>query len=154
MAAIIGLVGTCTGIIVGLIALYHHLRPNCEVKILVPPGGSENYGRKLTVSGTISNRRWRAVYWLAVQPSDCREKDLWWPQRAPLTFHNDGSWRVQGVTLGRDFNAGGSDDVGAIYTLAVFQLPARSTNFEDDVPLSPPTDSSILCTTDVRRIEC
>lgn len=94
------------------------------------------------------------VYWLAIQPSDCREKDLWWPQREPLAFEKDGSWSLRGATLGRELGDGGEDDVGAIYTMALFEVPRTAAGkFQNDVAIARPPGCTILCTVDVRRVD-
>ena len=154
MVNVIGLLSGLIAIIGGVFAAYRYFRTKAEAKILVPAFGAENIGRKLTASGIVTNPRYRAVYWLAIQPSDCSEQDLWWPQRYPLTFERDGGWSVRGVTLGRELGDGGKDDIGATYTLAVFEVPRHvAPQFQNDVAISRPADCTILCSVAIRRVE-
>lgn len=154
MANIIGILSGCIAIIGGVFAAYRFFRSRAEAKIFVPPPGTENTGRRLTASGVVTNPRWRAVYWLAIQPSDCSDQDLWWPQRHPLMFERDGAWSVRGITLGRELGDGGRDHIGATYTLAVFEVPHRlAAKFQDDLAISRPADCSILCSVAIRRVD-
>jgi hypothetical protein len=154
MGDVIGVLSGSVAIVGGLFAAYRYFRAKAEAKILVPPPGTENIGRKLTVSGIVANRRRSSVYWLAIQPSDCGEPDLWWPQRQSLSFERDGAWSVRGATLGRDLGDGGEDDVGATYTLAVFEVPREfAGTFKNDVAISRPADCAILYTVSIRRVE-
>jgi hypothetical protein len=88
-----------------------------------------------------------------VQPSDCREHDWWWPQRAALSFGRKGTWTVQGVTLGRELDNGGRDDIDKGFTIALIEVPEDLTAvFKDDVCITKPARCSILDSIDVSRV--
>ena len=139
----------------GVLAIHRHFRPNRLPQILSPPTGSENGGRCLAVSGIIPLPESRSTYWIAVQGSDCREQDWWWPQRSQLTLGRKGAWTVHGVTLGRELANGGSDDIGKGFTIALFEVPGDLKDLlKDDVCITKPARCCILCSIDVTRVRC
>jgi len=116
------------GLVAGGLQIWHYLRPHAPAKILVPGAGAECGGRHLTISGIVPRRRWRAQYWVAIQPSDCRGSGTWWPQRRSLDLGRRGTWVLKGATLGRD----GAVDVGVTFTLGLFEvLPGARQKFQE-----------------------
>lgn len=151
---VVAFLSACITIVVGTLAIRRYFVPERRAQILSPPPPrSENGGRELTVYGTVPRRRRQAIYWIAVQPSDCRAQDLWWPQRQELTFERDGSWSLQGVTLGREHSDGGAADIDKDFTIGLFEVPAAAkSKFVNDTPITRPPDCSILHAIDVRRV--
>jgi hypothetical protein len=146
-------VSTVITIAAGILTIRRYFVPHRQPEIISPPSGSENGGRRLSVSGTLPTRRHGAVYWVAVQPSDCREEDRWWPQRKELTIERDGSWTVGGVTLGREQGEGGAADIGVLYTIGLLEVPSTVRDvFRNDIPVTRPPECLILHTIDVRRV--
>ena len=71
-----------------------------------------------------------------------------------MVFERDGSWSLPGATLGRELGNGGEDDIGGIYTLALFEVPRTAAEkFKNDVAISRPPGCAILCTVDIRRVD-
>lgn len=137
----------------GVLAIHRYFKPDRLPQILSPPTGSENAGRRLAVSGIVPVPESSSTYWVAVQPSDCREQDWWWPQRAELTLGRKGAWTVHGVTLGRELENGGRDDINKGFTIALLEVPADLKDvFKDDVCITKPVRCSILCSIDVMRV--
>jgi hypothetical protein len=153
---IVTIAGALVGIVAGVLAIHRYYHPEAKAQIVNPTHQSENGGRHLTVSVSVPRRRRRAVYWIAVQPDDCRADGIWWPQNRPLTFQKAGSASLGRVRLGRE-GWDGTPDVGKTFTLGLFEVPegAQETllEFADrDDPMVLPAECKLLHSVDVRRV--
>jgi hypothetical protein len=150
---VVAVVSAFITIVAGILGIRRHFVPDRRAQILSPPSGSENGGRRLSVSGIVPSRRRKAIYWVAVQPSDCREDDFWWPQGEELSFEPDDSWTVTGVTLGREQRDGGEADIGIVYTIGLLEVPLSVRSlFRNDIRVCRPREAAILHAIDVRRV--
>lgn len=116
MIEIFAALGVSVGLMAGCLQIWQHFKRS--PKILNPNDGAECGGRYVTLSGIVPRRKWRARYWIAIQPSDCRGSGAWWPQGHELVFGRKGAWLLERATLGRV----GQVDVGATYTLGLFEV--------------------------------
>jgi hypothetical protein len=156
VVSIVTVTGTLVGIVAGVLAIYRYYRPAAKAEIVNPTHQSENAGRHLTVSASIPRRRRRTVYWIAVQPDDCRANGIWWPQNRPLAFQKGGSASLGRVRLGRE-GRDGTPDVGKTLTVGLFEVreDAQGTfsEFADrDDPMGLPAECKLLHSVEVRRV--
>lgn len=129
MIEAITVLGVGIGLLAGGLEIWRHFKPQLKAEIHIPSDGSECGGRVVTVSGVVPRRRWRAHYWLAIQPSGNRGAGTWWPQRKRLTFDKKGAWLLEGATLGQKNVA---EDIGSTYTLGLFEVfPSAQKKFSD-----------------------
>jgi hypothetical protein len=156
LVTILTVVGTLVAIVAGLLTIRRYYRPDEKPRIVNPTNQSQNGGRYLTVSVTVPSPRRRTVYWIAVQPDDCRADGVWWPQNRPLIFQTDGSASLGRVRLGRD-GADGTPDVGKTFTIGLFEVSqsAQGTflEFADrDDAMRVPAQCKLLYSVDVKRV--
>lgn len=150
---ILAVASSIVTVVGGALAIHRYFKPDRLPQILSPPTGSENAGRRLAVSGVVPVPDSNSAYWIAVQPSDCREQDLVVAAARRDNLSHKSAWTVRGVTLGRELDSGGRDDINKSFTIALFEVPADlKDTFKDDVCITKPTRCSILCSIDVMRV--
>ena len=157
LLSIVAILASLVGIVSGVLAIRHHLSPDKRGKIDNPPTQSENGGRYLTVIGNVIARKRNRIYWLAIQPSDCRGAGSWWPQGQQLLLESDGGWLLHQAKLGRD-GPEGDADIGKSFTIALVEIPVRSTAQRDfqkmtgDEGLRLSPNCKILDSVEVKRV--
>ncbi len=156
VVTIVSVAGTLIGIVAGVLAIHRYYHPEAKAEIVNPTHLSENGGRHLTVSVSVPRRRRQTVYWIAIQPDDCRADGKWWPQNRPLTFQKEGSASLGKVRLGRE-GPDGTRDVGKTFTVGLFEVRegAQGTfsEFADrDDPMVPPAECKLVHSVEVRRV--
>ncbi len=156
--ALVAVAAGIATVLVGIVTVVRSLRPATICEIISPSNKEENRGRILSPDphGRVNKRRKGREYWIAIQPSDCRDAASWWPQNHPLSFDRVGHWTISRVRLGRDIQAGGQDDVGKTYTVALVEVPPVATElFADqaalDERLELPARCRVLTSVEVKR---
>jgi len=153
---ILGLCGTVVSIVAGALAIRKHFSPERKAEILSPTNQGENGGRYVAVSVSVPRRRRRIVYWIAVQPDDCRADGKWYPQIRPLTFDRNGSGSPSKIRLGRE-GWGGTMDVGKTFTVGLFEVTKCAQRIFSEYadradPLAVPVGSKLVHAIEVRRV--
>lgn len=155
---IVAVAAGVVGIVSGSLSIRRHFNPEKRGRIDSPTHQAENGGRYLTAVGQVISRRRHCAYWIAIQPSDCRGSGVWWPQGQQLPLEPDGTWNLARGTLGRD-GALGERDIGKMYSLALIEVPMRSSMYErfqkmsrigERLTLSP--SCKILDSVEIRRV--
>ena len=154
LLTVVSFVGGLVAITAGALAIRRYYKPEAKTQIVNPTHQSENGGRYLTVSVSVTRKRRRAFYWIAVQPDDQRANGAWWPQNAPLTLHKSGSASLARVRLGRD---GSTHDIGKTFTVGLFEVLGSaqavfSVFAAKDEPMPLPAECELLHSVDVRRV--
>lgn len=153
---LLGFAASLAAIVAAIVAVVSLFLDKGRTRITSPPNAAENRGRYISVHGRVARPNKRAQYWLAVQPSDCREEASWWPQNEPLALKTKGSWEISQARLGRGGEAG-LDDVGKTFTLAIVEvlLHAQETikqYADEDERLRLPDDCRLLHSIEVKRV--
>jgi hypothetical protein len=143
------------GSIAAIVGIASRFSTRLDSQITSPPSGSEVGGRWVSVSGTLRSRR-GVDSWVAVQPSDCREDDAWWPQNHAVKSGRRGGWSVSKIRLGREL-PDGAMDIGKTFTMGLFEVSGKARKrFEQfasrDDPMSRPEECRLVCSVEVRRV--
>jgi hypothetical protein len=153
---LLGIVGGLVGIVASILAIREGLRRAAPPRITIPPHDGKNGGRYITIAGVVPRRTKQSLYWVAIQPSDCRGAGVWWPQRHVLTFDRAGRWVLDRATLGREGREG-TLDIDKTYTISLVEVPPPQQRLFADAAargerLVMPVECNLLDSREVERV--
>ncbi len=123
MSNALGVVAGVVAFLASLLAIRDYFTRSA--RIITPPHEALCSSKYVAMSGVVPWRTVLSGYWVMVQPSDCRDEGLWWPQHHPLQFDVRGRWRHDHVYLSRA-GVGGDHYIGKTFTIALVQVPSSS----------------------------